>query len=70
MKFYTEYEYETLALCALDNITYNKIFNAFAKIFGAKITGLLFDEYMDKPLKDLSCNSWVDVLSCVTIVNA
>ena len=65
MNFYTTDEFTSTRIFELDNNTYNKIHDKFAKMVGDKGADKLMWQWKDKTLRELSCNSFVDVLSCI-----
>ena len=68
MKFLTIEEYETTKVYALDNYFYNRIYDAFAKACGDRIAARLMARFSNKTVRELSMNSYVDILSMITII--
>lgn len=69
MNFYTTDEFTSTRVFELDNTTYNKIHDKFAKMVGDKRADKLLWQFKDKTLRELSCNSFVDVLSCIRFMS-
>ena len=65
MKFYSTADLDSTKVFELDNRTYNTIRDKFANIVGDSRADKLMWKWRDKTLRDLSCNSFVDVLSCI-----
>jgi len=65
MNFYMISDLDNTRVFELDNRTYNTIRGKFAKMVGDKGADKLMWKWRDKTLRDLSCNSFVDVLSCI-----
>ena len=68
MKFYSTADLDSTKVFELDNLTYATIRGKFAKIVGDKRADKLMWKWKDKTLRDLSCNSFVDVLSCIQFI--
>lgn len=68
MTFLTIDEFETIKVYELDNLTYNKIEAAFVKRLGERVGKKILDKYMEKKLRDLTCQSYVDVMSLIKIL--
>lgn len=68
MNLYTIDEFTSTRIFELDNNTYNKIYDKFARTVGDKTANKLMWKWRDKTLRELSCNSFVDVLSCVRLM--
>ena len=65
MNFYTISDLDNVRVFELDNRTYAAIRDKFARMAGDKGANKLMWKWKDKTLRELSCNSFVDVLSCV-----
>ena len=68
MNFYTIADLDNIRVFELDNNTYEKIHGKFARMAGDKGATKLMWKWKDKTLRELSCNSFVDVLSCVRLM--
>ena len=68
MTFLTIDEFETIKVYELDNSTYNKIERAFVQRLGEKLGKKILAKYLEKRLKDLTCQSYVDIMSLLTIL--
>ena len=68
MTFLTINEFETIKVYELDNLTYNKIEAAFVKRLGERIGKKILNKYMEKRLRDLTCQSYVDIMSLIKIL--
>ena len=68
MTFLTINEFETIKVYELDNLTYNKIEAAFVKRLGERIGKKMLNKYMEKRLRDLTCQSYVDIMSLIKIL--
>lgn len=65
MNFYTISDLDSTHVFELDNRTYTAIRDKFARMAGVNGANKLMWKWRDKTLRELSCNSFVDVLSCV-----
>jgi len=65
MNIYSISDIDNTRVFELDNRTYNTIRGKFAKIVGDKRADQLMWKWKDKTLRDLSCQSFVDILSCI-----
>jgi len=68
MNFYTTNEFTSTKVFELDDNTYGKIHDKFAKYVGDKKADDLLWKWKDMTLRELSCNSFVDVLSCIRLM--
>lgn len=68
MKFLTIEEYETKQVYELENYYYNRIYDAFVKACGERIADRLMKRFAHMTLRQLSTNSYVDILSMITII--
>ncbi len=66
--FLTIQEFEEIKMYELDNILYNAIEMAFIKKLGEKIAKKILEKNLEKKLKDLSCQSYVDIMSLIRII--
>ena len=71
MTFYTVTEFNTMKLYELDNVTYNKIHNRFANLFGDKMAKTFLEKHLAWKLKSflliLLSISWIASLFCEAI---
>lgn len=67
MAIITLNEFQTLRIFELDNRIFNKIETAFRKILGDMARKFLESNLM-MTLRELSTTSYVDVMSCFTII--
>lgn len=65
--FLTMQEYENMPLYAINDTLYNRIESAFIKAIGERTAKKFLAKYMEKSVKTLSCQSYVDILSLITI---
>ena len=69
MKFLTMEEYENMKVYALDNATYNKIERRFVAVMHNEVMGKkLLERFMNMTVRELSANSWVNILDCFVIL--
>ena len=68
MKFLTIQEFETIKVYELDDVTYNKIERAFMKKLGERIGKRILAKYLETKLKDLTCQSYVDIMSIIKVL--
>lgn len=68
MTFLTIQEFETIKVYELDNLTYKKIETAFIKTLGERIGKKILAKYLEKSLRDLTCQSYVDIMSLIKIL--
>ena len=68
MRFLTIQEFETIKVYELDNVTYNKIERAFIKALGERIGKMILAKHLEKRLKDLTCQSYVDIMSIIRVL--
>ena len=68
MRFLTVNEFQNLKVYELDDITYRRIERAFIKVLGYQIGKLILTKYMNKTIAQLSAQSWVDIMSELTIL--
>lgn len=65
---YTISDIDNTRVFELDNRTYNTIHGKFANIVGDKRADKLMWKRRNKTLRDLSCNSFVDIISCIQLM--
>lgn len=65
--FITTQEYETMPIYALNDTIYKRIEKAFADATSEKTAHRFMLRVGNKTLRELSCNSYVDILSLITI---
>lgn len=68
MPFVTMEEYDNTKVYALDNKVYRQIERAFVLALGDRLAARMLDKFAGYTLRQLSTNSYVDVLSAVTIL--
>ena len=68
MRFLTVDEFQSLKVYELDDVTYRRIERAFIKVLGYQIGKLILTKYMNKTIAQLSAQSWVDIMSELTIL--
>ena len=61
-------EFETIKVYELDNVTYNKIEMAFIRTLGERVGKKNLEKYLEKNLKDLTCQSYVDIMSFIKVL--
>ena len=61
MRFLTIQEFETIKVYELDNVT-------FTKALGERIGKMILARHLEKKLKDLTCQSYVDIMSIVKVL--
>ena len=66
--FLTINEFETIKVYELDNVTYNKIEMAFIRTLGERVGKKILEKYLEKNLKDLTCQSYVDIMSFIKVL--
>ena len=67
-RFLTIQEFENIKVYELDDVTYNKIEMAFIRTLGEKIGKKILSKYLEKKLKELTCQSYVDIMNCIKIL--
>lgn len=68
MKFITIEEFNTLKVYELDDVTYRRIERAFSQTCGNAVAKRLMAKFMEKTVREISANSYVDILSLLTII--
>lgn len=68
MKVLTYFEFDNLKIYALDNIIYNAIEEEFIKFLGERIAKKFMLEHLEITVRELSCNSFVDITKCFRII--
>ncbi len=68
MKFLTIQEYENIKVYELDDTTYRKIERAFVSRLGERVGKRILERYLEKKVSELTCQSYVDVMSLLTIL--
>ena len=68
MKFLTIEEFKNIKVYELDDVTYKRIERAFIKALGERIGKRILERHLEKSLRDLTCQSYVDVMSLLTII--
>ena len=68
MKFLTVQEFYTMPVYQLDNVTYHKIEKQFVQVAGERIGKKILEKHMEKTVAQLSAQSMVDIISCITIL--
>ena len=68
MRFLTIEEFETIKVYELDNTTYNRIERAFIQQLGERIGKRILAKYLEAKLKDLTCQSYVDIMSIIKVL--
>ena len=68
MKFYTTQEFEEIKVYELDDVTYNRIERAFVNRLGERLGKKILAKYIEKRVKELTCQSYVDVMSEINIL--
>ena len=68
MKFITIEEFNTMKVYALDDVTYKRIEMAFAQVCGRSGAERLMSKFAGKTIRELTVNSYVDVMSILTIL--
>lgn len=68
MVFVTITEYEETKLCALDDRVYKLVERAFVQAVGYVIAERLLTRFAEKTLREISQNSYADVLSAVRVL--
>lgn len=67
VRFITQDEFENMKLYELDDSTYRKIEDAFVKAIGEKVAKKFLEKQLERTLRTLTTQSFVDVLSILTI---
>lgn len=67
MAFVTMYEYENTKLGSLEDRVYKRIERAFEHAIGFSAAEKIMARFADKTLRDISTNSYVDILSVVPV---
>lgn len=68
MRFITVEEFDTLKVYELDNATYKRLEKAFAQVCGYAGAERLLAKFMEKTIREISVNSFVDVMSIIKIL--
>lgn len=68
MKFITIEEFDTMKIYELDDVTYKKIEAAFAKVCGYAGAIRLMNKFMEKTVREVTVNSYVDIMSILKIL--
>lgn len=69
MKFITLQEFNTMKVYALDNLTYSRIERKFMDMMYSEELGReLMLDCLQLTIRELSANTWVNILDCLTIV--
>ena len=69
MKFLTMAEYDSMKVYALDNVIYARIERKFVNAMGNEMLGRkLLANFMEMTIRELSANSWVNILDCFMIM--
>ena len=68
MKFLTKEEFDNMKVYALDDTTYRMIERAFMKKLGERLGKRILEKFMEKTVHDLTCQSYIDVMSLLTIL--
>lgn len=68
MRFYTVKEFEEIKVYELDDVTYKRIERAFVSRLGERLGKKILAKYIEKTVKELSCQSYVDIMSEITIL--
>jgi hypothetical protein len=68
MKILTITEFENLKIYELPNNIYNSIERKLAAATSDKIAKKLLNSWLEKKLKDVTCNSCIDIISCFQII--
>lgn len=68
MAFVTMWEYEHTKLGSLEDRVYRRIERTFAKSLGFTVAERLMRRFANMTLREVSENSYVDILSAVTVL--
>ena len=68
MRFYTMEEFENMKVYKLDDVTYRLVEKAFISRLGEKLGKKILVKFLEKSVKELTCQSYVDVMSLITIL--
>lgn len=68
MLIITIQEFDSMPIWLLEHTIYNRIVREFAKILGYGRAETFVQQYSRFTLRELSCNSFVDIVSCFTII--
>jgi len=60
-------EYQNMKIYEMENKLYNRIEKAFSRILGDKAK-ILLEKHMNKTIRELSLNNYVNILDCFTII--
>ena len=67
-KFITIEEFDTMKLYEVEDALYRRIERTFAKAVGYTVAAKLMQKFAEKTLRQLSANSYVDIMSVFTIL--
>lgn len=67
MRFLTIEEFEEIKLYEVDDVTYRRIEKAFVDKLGEKLGKKILAKYVEKRLKELTLQSYVDIMSILNI---
>ena len=62
-------EFDNTKLACLDDRIYKRIERAFVAVVGYTITKRLMTKFAEKTLRELSTNSYVDIMSVIDVIN-
>ena len=68
MPFLTMDEYENSKLYEIDDAVYKQIERAFVKALGERMAMRLLEKFLEKTVREISANSYVNVLETIIIL--
>lgn len=68
MLIITIQEFDSIPIWLLEHTIYNRIIREFAKFLGYDKAEIFVQKYSHFTLRELSCNSFVDIVSCFKII--
>lgn len=68
MAIITMNEFETEKVNALPNSIYNRITREIARRYGWNLAEKLLEKFGGMTVKELSCNSMFDIMSCFSVI--
>ena len=68
MLIVTLYEFDNKPIWLLGHTIYNRLVREFAKVLGYDNAEIFLQRFCTYTLRQLSCNSAVDIMSCFVII--
>ena len=68
MPFLTMDEFNNTKVYALENSIYKRIERAFIDAFGDKVAAKILGKFQDRTVRELSTNSYVDIMSSIMVL--